>query len=139
MEKTVEPAHGRSASHDGSAASARCMQRPDKGGTSMEQHWIAPVHDFMSCDLIAVLLGTPLVDVQRTLDQNEISAVPVVDEDGTLRGILSTRDLLRVARLEMTAPEDVVRIIIPAHRTASDVMRVAVLTIDEGAAIGKAG
>src|SRR5258706_12793661 len=104
----------------------------------MEKYWAAPVRDFMGRDLIEVRPSTPLADVQRTLDQNEISAVPVVDEDGTLCGILSTKDLLRAARLKMASPEDEVSIV-ASNRTASDLMRAAVLTIDESAPVGKAG
>ena len=104
----------------------------------MEPQWTAPVRDFMSPDLIAVHPDTLLVEVQRTLEQHQISAVPVLDEQGTLRGILSSRDLLRAARLVMDTPEEDLRII-PPGRTASDLMRVAVLTIDERSPVGKAG
>jgi predicted transcriptional regulator len=103
-----------------------------------ERNWAGPVRDYMSRELVSVCLDTQLVEVQRTLDQNEISAVPVVDEQGTLRGILSTRDLLRAARLEMDAPEERARVT-PPGRKAADLMRAAVLTIDERAAIGSAG
>jgi predicted transcriptional regulator len=103
-----------------------------------EEHWAAPVRDFMSRRLVSVPLDAPLVDVQRTLDQNDISAVPVVDEEGALRGILSSKDLLRAARLEMGTSEDGVRAISPSRR-ARDLMRAAVLTIDERATVGSAG
>jgi len=100
--------------------------------------WAAPVRDFMSEDLICVKLDTPLGDVEQTLMQHEISAAPVVDEQGTLRGILSSKDLLRMGRQEMVAPEEGERRNPPGRR-AADVMRVAVLTIDERASIGSAG
>jgi CBS domain-containing protein len=95
--------------------------------------WSAPVGDFMSGDLVSVTLETPLVEVERTLRSHEISAVPVVDEGGLLRGILSTRDLLRAGRHDMSAHDG------PPARTAADLMRSAVLTIDERASIGSAG
>jgi predicted transcriptional regulator len=104
----------------------------------MEKPWSAPVREFMSRTIVAVRLDTPLSEVHHTLEQNEISAVPVVDDDGTLRGILSTKDLLRVARLEMPTPEGLLRVV-PPNRTASDLMRAAVLTIDERATVGEAG
>jgi predicted transcriptional regulator len=103
----------------------------------MEDRWSAPVRDFMSRGIVAVRLDSPLSEVLRTLEQNEISAVPVVDGKGTLRGILSTKDLLSAARLEMATPEAPLRVV-PPDRTAADVMRAAVLTIDERAAIGDA-
>jgi CBS domain-containing protein len=100
--------------------------------------WSAPVGDFMSGDLVSVTLETPLVEVERTLRSHEISAVPVVDQEGLLRGILSTKDLLRAGRHDMSAPDDGARTR-PAGRTAADLMRSAVLTIDERASIGSAG
>jgi len=103
----------------------------------MEQHWGAPVRDFMSRGVVSVRLDTPLSEVHQTLEQNEISAVPIIDDHGILRGILSTKDLLRAARLETATPESPVRFV-PPDRTASDVMRAAVLTVDERASVGEA-
>jgi CBS domain-containing protein len=103
-----------------------------------DARWAAPVREFMSRDLVSVRLDTALIDVQRILGLHEISAVPVVDEQGALRGILSTKDLLRNGRLEMTAPENGVTAP-PLRRQAADLMRTAVLTIDERASIGSAG
>jgi CBS domain-containing protein len=104
----------------------------------MDEYWALPVRDFMTRKLISVRLDTLLEDVQRILEDQEISAVPVLDEDGALRGILSSKDLLRAARLEMTFPEDNARVILP-KRMAADLMRSAVLTVDERTAVGKAG
>jgi CBS domain-containing protein len=103
----------------------------------MGKDWGAPVRDFMSRGLVAARLDTPLSEVQRTLEQNEISAVPIIDEHGALRGIVSTKDLLRAARLETAKPESPLRFV-PSDRTASDVMRAAVLTIDERSSVGEA-
>jgi predicted transcriptional regulator len=105
---------------------------------TMQTQWTAPVRNFMSRPLIAVGPDTPLRDVQRTFEEDDISAVPVIGKDGALCGILSSKDLLRSARLEMSAPEDLVRIMLPP-RTASELMRTPVVTIDEEAAVGKAG
>jgi predicted transcriptional regulator len=104
----------------------------------METRWAGPVHDFMSRSLIAVRPETPLRDVHRILEEYDISAVPIIDEHATLRGILSSKDLLRAARLEMSTPEDILRVTPPA-RMASDLMRAPVVTIDESATVAKAG
>jgi CBS domain-containing protein len=106
--------------------------------SKVEQYWALPVRDFMSKGLISVALDTPLDQVQRTLEDQEISAVPVLDEEGGLRGILSSKDLLHAARLEMTSPEEIARVVLP-RRTASDLMRSAVLTVDDQTAVGRAG
>jgi len=104
----------------------------------METRWAAPVRDFMSRSLIAVRPDTPVGDVHRIFEEHDISAVPIVDEYATLRGILSSKDLLRAARLEMSTPEDVLCATPPA-RTASDLMRAPVISIDEMAPVAKAG
>jgi CBS domain-containing protein len=104
----------------------------------MDNRWALPVRNFMSQMLIAVRLDTPIGDVQRTFEEREISAVAVFDENGSLRGILSSKDLLRAARLEMSSPEEDARLV-PSRRTASDLMRSAVLTVDEETAVGRAG
>jgi CBS domain-containing protein len=104
----------------------------------METPWTQPVRKFMSRSLIAVRPDTPLRDVQRIFEEDDISAVPIVDAEGTLRGILSSKDLLRAARLEMSTPEEVLRVTPPA-RTASELMRAPVISIDEGAPVGRAG
>lgn len=88
--------------------------------------------------LISVQLDTPIGDVQRTLEEREISAVAVFDKSGSLRGILSSKDLLRAARLAMSSSEEQARVAAPG-RTASDLMHCAVLTVDEETAVGKAG
>jgi len=104
----------------------------------IQRCWSAPVREFMSHDLVSARLETPLVDVERILDRNDISALPVLDEEGTLRGIVSSKDLLRVGRLEMTNPETCTCLLPPSPK-AADLMRTAVLTIDERASIGSAG
>jgi CBS domain-containing protein len=100
--------------------------------------WTSPVRDFMSRHLISAQPDTRLVDAWHTLDQHDISALPIIDGRGALCGILSARDLLRVARLEMTTPEEGVQVL-PPTRSVADVMRSAVLTVDEMAGVGSAG
>lgn len=53
------------------------------------------VSDFMSSDVISVDVDTELVEVIETLLEHRIGAVPVVDGEGALAGIISYVDLLR--------------------------------------------
>lgn len=99
--------------------------------------WAAPVRDYVSPSLVSVLPGTPLAEVQRLLLDRNFSAVPVIDASGQLRGILSTTDLLREARIEISAPEGAARIT-PPPRSARDLMRRDVITVDEDAPLGDA-
>jgi CBS domain-containing protein len=50
--------------------------------------------DLMSSDVVKVAPDTPLRDVAKTLLAHQISAVPVVDETGTLVGMVSEGDLV---------------------------------------------
>jgi CBS domain-containing protein len=53
------------------------------------------VADSMSRDVVTCTPQTPLEDVLRTLGERQVHRVPVVDEQGILRGILSLDDIVR--------------------------------------------
>jgi predicted transcriptional regulator len=94
--------------------------------------WTTPVREYASNPLISVRPETPLVDVQEVLLEHDISAVAVVDDRGELKGILSSTDLLREARIELAGPRELARIT-PPPRKARDLMRRDVVTVDEDA------
>lgn len=57
----------------------------------------ATARDYMTSDVITI---TPDMDIHlaiKLLVDNKVSGTPVVDDDGILIGILSTRDCLKVA------------------------------------------
>ena len=56
--------------------------------------------DLMNSDVVTVAPDTPIRDVARTLLGHRISAVPVVDETGTLIGMVSEGDLVGRKRTE---------------------------------------
>jgi len=49
----------------------------------------------MQTGLMTVTPETPLADVQRMFVEEEIHGAPVVDDNGVVRGIVSSLDLLR--------------------------------------------
>lgn len=102
----------------------------------MSQLWETPVREYMSNALVSVLPSTSLGEVQQILEDRDVSAVPVIGADGALLGILSTTDLLRVARVEMTSPR--VSKVVPPPQLAADLMKKNVVTIDEGAPVREA-
>jgi len=53
-----------------------------------------PIADIMSKDPIKIYLYYTIQDVLLIMRKHKVGALPVVDEDGYLQGILSTRDLL---------------------------------------------
>jgi CBS domain-containing protein len=52
------------------------------------------VKNVMSTDVATVREGTPFKDVVRALARRDVSAVPVVDRDGHVLGVVSEADLL---------------------------------------------
>jgi CBS domain-containing protein len=56
--------------------------------------------DLMEADVISVSPETPLVDVHRLFLEEEIHGAPVVNEDGTVVGVISSTDLLRAVHDE---------------------------------------
>jgi CBS domain-containing protein len=51
--------------------------------------------DFMQTDILTVSMETSILDVHRMFIEEEIHGAPVVDDDGAVRGVVSTLDLLR--------------------------------------------
>ncbi len=50
--------------------------------------------DIMTRDVISVDMKTTVKELARLLVNNNISGVPVIDADGTLRGIVTEKDLI---------------------------------------------
>lgn len=71
-----------------------------EGGGSPNGHRVA---DLMSGDVVSVDTDTDLEEVIETLLEQRIGAVPVVDGDGTLAGIISYVDVLRTYASEISA------------------------------------
>lgn len=92
------------------------------------------VADVMTCKVETVAPGTAIADIARTMVEKRISAVPVVDPEGRLLGLVSEGDLLQ--RVEtgtegrrawwldlFVAPETRAETFLKAHgRIAADVM-----------------
>jgi len=54
------------------------------------------LRDVMTKDPTTVTRNTPIYDAMRTLAQQGITGLPVVDVDGTLVGVVSEKDMLRL-------------------------------------------
>ncbi|NEE00650.1 CBS domain-containing protein [Phytoactinopolyspora halotolerans] len=52
------------------------------------------VGDVMTTDVITVTAATSFKEVARLLDENDISAMPVLDENGRIVGVVSEADLM---------------------------------------------
>ena len=52
--------------------------------------------EIMTTDVISVTKETPIYEAMELLIKNEITGMPVVDEDMTLVGVISEKDCLRL-------------------------------------------
>lgn len=72
------------------------------------------VRDLMTEDVVTVTARSSLADLYDLMDARHIRHVPVVDEEGTLVGIVTHRDLVRgfsrdTSQLPLSAQRDVLR------------------------------
>lgn len=105
--------------------------------------------DIMTTNVATVSPGTPVAEIARSMLKRGISAVPVVEDDGKVVGIVSEGDLIRRLRPDgashgswwlglLAAPEERADTFIREHgRTARDVMSEKVTTVEETAAVAK--
>lgn len=73
--------------------------------------------DLMHTDLISISPQTPIVDVVDILGDTKMTALPVVDSEGTLVGIISEKDVLVIAYQMISENYDMSK-----SKTAGDMM-----------------
>jgi CBS domain-containing protein len=56
--------------------------------------------EVMQTDVISVSPEASLIEVHRLLLEEEISGAPVIDEEGTVLGVISSKDLMRAVQDE---------------------------------------
>ena len=105
--------------------------------------------DIMTAPVVTVAPDTTVQEIARLLLERRISAVPVVQADGRLAGIVSEGDLMRRPDSGgertsswwlslLSAPEDRAHDYRKAHgRRAADVMTPRVVTAEESTSIGE--
>lgn len=67
----------------------------------MENHPAIRASDLMERNVITVTPSTRILDLHRLFVEEEIHGAPVVGEDGSVQGVVSALDLLRVVRDEL--------------------------------------
>ncbi len=99
--------------------------------------------DLMTIDVVTVPPETPVVAMARLLADRGISAVPVLDKDGAVKGIVTEADLIRRLAGEADKPsgwlsnlfadpaEQAKRYARTHGATAADVMTEDLVTVDE--------
>lgn len=88
------------------------------GDASMAADYVkshaAKVEDVMTSDVVTATPETPLHEIAALLEEHQIRRVPIVNEDGSLVGIVSRANLIQVVasarpKLEMTLPDSTIR------------------------------
>ena len=99
--------------------------------------------DVMTTKVVSVRPDAPVEEIARKLLEHRISAVPVIDANGAVVGIVSEGDLMRRPESEterhsswwlamLSAPEEQAAAYVKGHgRHAKDVMTRSVVTVDE--------
>lgn len=99
--------------------------------------------DVMTTAVLTALPGTDVREIARMLLEHRISALPIVDEQGKLRGIVSEGDLINRPESEtehgrpwwlrlIAAPDEQARDFLRTHGTrAEDVMTADVIAVSE--------
>jgi CBS domain-containing protein len=90
----------------------------------VKRHRIAAI---MTRSPVTVSPTTGIRELKTLFDEHDFNAFPVVDEDGLLRGIVSTHDILRLFRQSLNSYYPDLRALWAQH--AEDVMRRGVVTV----------
>jgi CBS domain-containing protein len=108
------------------------------------------IAEVMTSPVLTVRRDTPLKDVARLLIDNGVNGLPVVDDDGTVAGVVSEADFLvkeqgageiqhrRLARLFGETTETLHQIDVVGARTAGDAMTTPPITIEAARPIREA-
>jgi len=65
--------------------------------SGQKEHIVTVAEDIMEKRVVTVAADSPLLAVYRLFVEEDISGAPVVDETGDVVGVISSRDLLRIA------------------------------------------
>lgn len=87
-----------------------------------------PVSRYMTCEVITAPDTTLLPEVHRSLCENAISCVPIVDAASRALGVLSRTDLLRLGQFETKTNSRGMLLTLP-DVPARDVLRPGIITV----------
>jgi CBS domain-containing protein len=126
------------------SSAVRAWFEPDPDDEVTDQ--ITALAALVTTPIVVVMLDAPLDEVRRMLVELRVPAVAVVDDDDTLRGIITRTDVLRLANEDSTA-EDAMSCYVFSLPASAPIERAAALmafegvgqvaiTADDGALIG---
>lgn len=91
-----------------------------------------PVTEIMTRNVVCARPRLPVTSLARLMIRNHISCVPIVDERGHPRGMVTKSDLIEL--LDADGPENPEL----ASRTAGDIMMPLAITLDDRATVAHA-
>ncbi|MBK6519438.1 MAG: CBS domain-containing protein [Polyangiaceae bacterium] len=80
------------------------MMDDERGPTSSDEPLRTPVSHFMAANVATVSRGLLIEDAAQRIVENHVSGMPVVDDHGTIVGVVSLTDLVRALLDGPTAP-----------------------------------
>lgn len=79
------------------------------------QDYSLTIDDVMTKEqLVTAPVGTTLEDAEKILQQHKIEKLPIADEDGTLRGLITIKDIEKVIEFPNAAKDDHGRLLVGA-------------------------
>ena len=89
-----------------------------------ENNYLKTISEVMTKDnLITARIGTTLSDAQKILKHHKIEKLPLVDSDGCLRGLITTKDIEKTIQYPNSAKDSNGRLVVGAAvGTAKDTM-----------------
>ncbi len=80
-----------------------------------ETNYDRPIREVMTSEnLITAPVGTTLDEAERILQKHKIEKLPIVDEQGKLRGLITIKDLLKIRQHPNATKDDKGRLIVGA-------------------------
>ncbi|MEM4408441.1 MAG: IMP dehydrogenase, partial [Candidatus Caldarchaeum sp.] len=80
-----------------------------------ETNYDRPIREVMTSEnLITAPVGTTLDEAERILQKHKIEKLPIVDEQGRLRGLITIKDLLKIRQHPHATKDDKGRLVVGA-------------------------
>jgi IMP dehydrogenase len=80
-----------------------------------ETNFDRPIHEVMTSEnLITAPVGTSLEEAEKILQKHKIEKLPIVDEQGKLRGLITIKDLLKIRQHPNATKDDRGRLVVGA-------------------------
>lgn len=92
-----------------------------------------PVRDVMTADLVTGEVGTTLETAERRMGEHKIEKLPIVDDDGRLKGLVTVKDILKRRQFPNASKDEQGRLrVAAAVGTSAETFERAAALVDAG-------